>query len=156
MFHRLLSTILLCVVFLLVAATMTVADAAEWRIAQMSGQVFVKQGAVQLASLSPDRVLESGSVIVTKKNGRVQLVRGKQTMIISPNSMIALPGDGLFSTRIIEEIGQVEYDVDHRWTYHFSVETPYLAAVVKGTRFQIRVTRSGASVKVLRGRVEVT
>jgi hypothetical protein len=122
----------------------------------MSGQVYVRQGPLQLASLSSGLVLENGAVVVTKNNGRALLVRGEQTMIVAPNSMVTLPADKGTFTRILEGIGQVEYNIDHRQVRHFSVETPYLAAVVKGTRFKVRVYKGGASVSVLRGRVEVT
>jgi hypothetical protein len=153
--RRLLSTISLCAA-LLVLALATFASAADWRVAQKSGRVYVQQGPVQLASLSEDAVLKNGAVVVTEKNGRALLVRGKQTMVVAPNSVVTLPAEGGTLTRILEHFGQVEYNVDHRQVRHFVVETPYLAAVVKGTRFQVRVYKGGASVSVLRGRVEVT
>ena len=52
----------------------------------MSGQVYVQQGPVRLASLSAGLVLKDEAIIVTKKNGRALLVRGEQTMIVAPNS----------------------------------------------------------------------
>lgn len=39
---------------------------------------------------------------------------------------------------------------------HFSVETPYLAAVVKGTQFTVAVQDDGTDVSVHQGVVEVT
>ena len=155
MSYRLLAAISLCISLLMVTMV-TVADAADWRVARMSGQVYLKQGPVRLASLSTGLVLENGAVVVTQKNGRALLVRGEQTMIVAPNSIVTLPADSDRFTRILERIGEVEYNVDHRQVRHFEVETPYLAAVVKGTRFKVRVYDRGASVSVLRGRVEVT
>jgi hypothetical protein len=38
---------------------------------------------------------------------------------------------------------------------HFSVETPYLVAVVKGTKFKVAVTATYAEVAVQEGRVQV-
>ena len=38
---------------------------------------------------------------------------------------------------------------------HFQVETPYLAAVVKGTQFRVTVDKDDSRVDVLRGQVEV-
>jgi hypothetical protein len=140
---------------LLVIALAGNAVAADWRVAQMSGDVSVKTGAVKLASLSAGGILKSGAIVVTGKNGRVLLVRGQQTMIVAPGSAVTLPGDGGGFTRILERAGQVEYDVDHKAVQHFAVQTPYLAAVVKGTRFRVKVYKGGASVAVIRGRVEV-
>ena len=39
---------------------------------------------------------------------------------------------------------------------HFEVETPYLAAVVKGTQFRVTVDKARASCRVLGGQVDVT
>jgi hypothetical protein len=47
-------------------------------------------------------------------------------------------------------------EVEKRNVEHFEVETPYLAALVKGTQFRVTVKRSGARVDVLRGQVEVS
>ena len=77
-------------------------------------------------------------------------------MIVSPNSVITLPPDRGRVTTILQTVGQVEFHVDSRQVKHFTVETPYLAAAVKGTRFVVDVRRGRASVGVSRGRVEVT
>lgn len=152
---RFASGFVACIAVILFALTAS-AGAADWKVAQMSGQVFVQQGPLQRISLSAGRVLKSGAVVVTSKNGRALLVRGEQTMIVAPNSIVALPRDGGKFTRLFEQLGQVEYNVDHQKVQHFAVETPYLAAIVKGTRFKVRVFKGGASVSVIRGRVEVT
>ena len=141
---------------LMLMALLTVAAAADWKVAQTSGKVFIQQKGVQLVSLSKGGSLKAGSVVVTESNGRVKLVRGDQTMIVSPRSMVTLPAERGGKTRILEGVGLVEYEVDHRQVRHFSVETPYLAAVVKGTKFRVKVYKGGASVAVLRGLVEVT
>ena len=46
-------------------------------------------------------------------------------------------------------------DVEKRNVKHFEVETPYLAAIVKGTHFRVSVNAASTSVGVLRGQVEV-
>ena len=51
--------------------------------------------------------------------------------------------------------GSLVIDVDKRAHPHFSVETPFLAAVVKGTKFGVNVGANSASVEVERGLVEV-
>ena len=53
-------------------------------------------------------------------------------------------------------IPEVTFDVDRQNVRHFAVETPYLAAVVKGTHFTVRVGGKGAAVMVARGLVGVT
>jgi len=46
--------------------------------------------------------------------------------------------------------------VEKRNVKHFEVETPYLAAVVKGTQFSVTVSATGTRVDVRRGQVEVS
>jgi len=78
-------------------------------------------------------------------------------MLVAPNSVIGIPTEtkeGL-STTIIQQAGSILLDVEKRNVKHFEVETPYLAAVVKGTQFRVSVNRTGTSVDVLRGAVEV-
>ena len=62
-------------------------------------------------------------------------------MLISPNSVVGLPTenkDGL-STTIVQQAGSILLEVEKRNVKHFEVETPYLAAVVKGTQFRVTV-----------------
>jgi hypothetical protein len=59
------------------------------------------------------------------------------------------------STTILQQAGSILLEVEKRNVKHFEVETPYLAAVVKGTQFRVSVNAAGTSVDVLRGQVEV-
>jgi hypothetical protein len=56
---------------------------------------------------------------------------------------------------LYQDRGVVEVDVQRRWYRHFKVETPFLAAVVKGTQFKVRVNQNSAYVDVGRGKVNV-
>jgi len=133
-------------------------DATAWRVSKSSGQVWMTSTGVQEASLTNEAALKPGDTIRTGSNGRVLLVRGEASMLIAPNSVIALPAeqkDGL-STTIYEQAGSVLVHADKRNVKHFQVETPYLAAVVKGTQFRVSLDKRGANVAVLEGQVEVT
>lgn len=59
------------------------------------------------------------------------------------------------NTHFQQHFGDVTVDVERRNVQHFAVQTPYLAAVVKGTRFSVAVQNGGASVNVDRGAVQV-
>jgi hypothetical protein len=88
----------------------------------------------------------------------VLLVRGEETILISPNSVVGLPAEkkeGL-STTIIQQAGSILLEVEKRNVKHFEVETPYLAAVVKGTQFSVTVGAGSTKVGVVRGQVEVS
>ncbi len=132
-------------------------EQAAWHVSRSSGDVWLVAPGAQQASLGQEAVLNPGDTIRTGPNGRVLLTRGAESMMIAPNSVVGLPAeakDGM-STTIVQQAGSVLLDVEKRNVKHFAVETPYLAAVVKGTRFRITVTAGGANVTVSRGQVEV-
>src|SRR6185436_6771770 len=98
-----------------------------------------------------------GDSISTGPNGRVLLTRGAETILVSPNSSIGIPEKkGDLSTTITQRAGTILLEVEKRNVKHFEVETPYLAAVVKGTQFRVTVDKATSRVDVVRGQVEVT
>jgi FecR protein len=134
------------------------ADGGVWSVSKSSGEVWVTTTGAQPASLTPEEVLKPGDMIRTGRNGRVLLVRGEETMMIAPNSVIGLPTeakDGM-STTILQQAGSILLEVEKKNVKHFEVETPYLAAVVKGTQFSVTVNAGSTSVEVRRGQVEVS
>src|SRR5712672_3006355 len=117
------------------------AEDVAWRVSKSSGEVWLTTSGVQQASLTDETTLK----------------RGDETMLISPNSIIGIPAEpknGL-TTTILQQAGSVLIEAEKRNVKHFEVETPYLAAVVKGTQFRVSVHKYGANVDVVRGQVEV-
>src|SRR5215471_7884133 len=156
--NRVCTSVLIATVVGLSAGSFAMAQDATWRVSKSSGTVWVIASGAQQASLSDETALKPGDAIRTGPNGRVLLVRGEETLLVAPNSVIALPTeqkDGL-STTILEQAGSVLIQAEKRNTKHFQVETPYLAAVVKGTQFRVSVDGRGARVNVLGGQVEVS
>lgn len=140
------------------AAPSNAADGGIWHVAKRSGRVWATRGGVQLVSLGEDTALAAGDEIRTGNNGRVLLTRGQERILISPNSSIGLPQastDG-YPTTITQRAGSILLEVEKKNVRHFEVETPYLAAVVKGTHFRVSVNKVGGRVDVLRGQVLVT
>ncbi|MGX1324442.1 hypothetical protein AB7M17_007895 [Bradyrhizobium sp. USDA 377] len=134
------------------------ADEDVWSVSKATGEVWVATDGAQQVSLNQEETLKPGNTIRTGRNGRVLLVRGEETILISPNSVVGLPAekkDGL-STTIIQQAGSILLEVEKRNVKHFEVETPYLAAVVKGTQFSVTVGAGSTKVGVLRGQVEVS
>jgi len=133
-------------------------DTAVWHVSKSSGEVWMTTSGAQPASLTDAAPLKPGDTIRTGPTGRVLLTRNQETILISPNSVVGLPSeqkDGL-STTIVQQAGSVLVRAEKRNVKHFQVETPYLAAVVKGTEFQVSLNGRGAGVKVFGGQVEVT
>jgi FecR protein len=133
------------------------AEDGVWSVSRSSGEVWLTATGASQASLTQHDTLKPGDTIRTGPHGRVLLTRGEETILISPNSVIGLPTeqkDGL-STTILQRAGSILLNVEKRDVKHFEVETPYLAAVVKGTHFQVTVNAANTRVEVQRGQVEV-
>ena len=151
------SRILTMAVVLGATSSALAAEGGVWRVSKSSGDVWMATSGVQRASLTQEEVLKPGDTVRTGHNGRVLLVRGEETIMVSPNSVVGLPTDkkdGL-STTILQQAGSILLEVEKRNVKHFEVETPYLAAVVKGTHFRVSVNAASTRVDVLRGQVEV-
>jgi hypothetical protein len=145
----------------LVLGAASSAGAAEdgvWSIGKSSGEVWVTRTGAEQVSLKTEDALKPGDTIRTGRNGRVMLVRGEETILVAPNSVVGLPTEkkeGL-STTIVQQAGSILLEVEKRNVKHFEVETPYLAAVVKGTQFSVTIDAASTSVDVRRGQVEVS
>ena len=155
----------LCAPFLLIAfvsiytGSVAIADDNDvWHVSNAFGNVWVTAGGIQQASLTHARILKPGDSIRTGQNGRALLVHGEEYILISPNSAIEIPKEkkqGLLTT-IIQRAGSIVLEVEKRNVEHFEVETPLLAALVKGTRFRVTIDKNDSYVDVLRGQVEVS
>ncbi|MEH2614951.1 FecR family protein [Bradyrhizobium sp. AZCC 1693] len=148
----------LATMFALAAASVAfAADGGDWTVSKSSGEVWLTGSGVQQAALRQEDVLKPGDTISTGRTGRVLLKRGDEMILVSPNSVVGVPAEkkeGL-STTIKQQAGSILLDVEKRNVKHFEVETPYLAAVVKGTRFRVTVNAGKTTVDVVRGQVEV-
>src|SRR5256714_14704495 len=103
------------------ASSALAADNGNWSVSKSSGEVWMTASGVQQASLKTDEVLKPGDTIRTGRNGRVLLVRGEETILIAPNSVVGLPADkkdGL-STTIVQQAGSVPVAAEKRHRKQF-------------------------------------
>ncbi|HYC94439.1 MAG TPA: FecR family protein [Sphingomicrobium sp.] len=133
-------------------------DPAAWIVAQKSGSVQVVRAGMQPASIQLRAALSPGDVVATGSDGRAMLTRGGDYVIVAPGSRLLLPKVEPRSgfTQLIQQVGTMLYKVRHTGVPHFAVETPMLAAVVKGTSFTVIVDKDRAAVQVTEGLVEVS
>ena len=105
-----------------------IADDAAWRVTKSSGGVWVTTSDVQPASLTSDGILKPGDNIRTGRNGRALLVRGDETILISPNSVIGIPAvtNQSRSTTIFQRAGSVLISVEKGPSKHIEVKTAYV------------------------------
>jgi FecR protein len=143
---------------LVLFASPAMARGSAWIVTQKSGDVRVLRNGLQPASVQLRASLSAGDVIATGATGRAMLTRGDDYVVVAPGSRLLLPKEEQQSgfTRLIQQVGTMLYKVKHTGVPHFAVETPMLAAVVKGTSFTVVVDKDRAAVQVTEGVVEVS
>ena len=110
-----------------------------WSVSESNGPVFVsKPGLSKTSAVARGAALSSGDIVSTGKGGRAVLVRGGEYLTVAANTTVQLtePKAGAF-TQIVQTFGNVVFKIQKKTTPHFQVNTPYLAAVVKGTTFSV-------------------
>ncbi len=141
---------------LLAIGSSAVAATPVWRVSEASGDVRVVENGRPRVALR-GALLASGATIVTGQGARAVIVRDHDFVVISPNSRmrIAEPVQQRGFIQVIADFGTALFRIEHKPTPHFGVQTPYLAAVVKGTVFTVTVGDEGSTVQVTEGAVEV-
>lgn len=129
--------------------------APQWKLIQRVGEVWITSDQFQPIAVTTNGVIPEKSVIVTGQRGRVVLSRGTEQIIMQPNSRLVIPETKGNTTRLEQTRGAALFRIDRKSLPHFQVDTPFLAAVVKGTIFYVTVSEKAASVQVTEGAVSV-
>jgi len=151
------AAVLLTLLLIPLSAGLTKAFAAEWVITRISGTVYLVAPGIQAHRARKGMALHKGHTIATRKGARAVLQRGNDSITVGPNTEFALSQyrSNDSQTTLLQRKGTIDVDVETRGRPFFRVETPYLAAVVKGTRFSVTVTGNESQVSVQRGVVGV-
>lgn len=116
----------------------------------------VREPGQEVADAMVNQSLRAGTAVTTGAESRATLQNGAQRIVMTPNSRMTIApdsNDGM--TRILQDLGSLLFQVDRREAQHFRVETPLLAAVVKGTTFTVSTGLEQDMVHVSQGLVEV-
>lgn len=136
------------------------ANAAEgdWQVAKASQQVNFTIDKQNWTAVRAGDTIPNAAWISTGPRGRVQLVRGVESISFQPNTVAGIftSGFGERKTEVVAQTGVLDLEIEKRSKPHTTVQTPFLAAVVKGTNFRVSVSKSAAEVTVNRGLVQVT
>lgn len=129
--------------------------AADWQIASVTGKAYRLTGGDWVRVTAND-AFALGDTVKTTGSGTLTLTRAGVTVTISPNSRVLIKErmDGKF-TDVIQTAGTAEVEVDPKKRIRLAVETPYMAAVVKGTVFTVSTFEGYSETSVKRGRVGV-
>ncbi len=151
-------TQILAVVLAATVFAVSAANAEEWVASKLRGAVFVYTGTEWQQIYRGHRV-DSARAIQTSPRSRVVFTRGRESIDVQGDTRIRIQDrDGQLKTIVEQDFGEITVDVDKRNVKHFAVRAPLLTAVVKGTKFTVRASKSGsaAQVAVARGLVEVS
>jgi len=126
--------------------------------------VVAVDGDVSISTNGAARTVQPGTVIappvtiLTGGDGHVELRQGATTVSIASDTRVELPAtasaDGLIE-RVSQPRGNVVYEVARRPGRKLRIETPYLVAVIKGTRFNVSAQDENATVSLFEGRLEI-
>jgi uncharacterized membrane protein YgcG len=132
------------------------AFADDWIVVRLRGSVYQHVDG-EWVRLQRGGMVPDSRVVRTMKTGNVEFQRGNETVTIGPDTQIQIfdEGDTKPFTTVKQYFGTVTIEAEVRQVQHFAVQTPYLAAVVKGTKFVVTSGDEGANVQVKRGHVFV-
>lgn len=140
--------------------TLGVANAADWVAEKVRQPAHYSYNGQPWAKIEVGKAMPSGSWVQTGPRGRLVLKRGEEFIQFKPKTMAAIgkTDQAGKKTLVMQKFGSLLLDVEtrKRKRKHLTVETPFLAAVVKGTRFSVDVGQRSTNLSVERGVVEVT
>ena len=145
---------ILAIAFAALFSSTAIAD--DWTAVKLRG-VVVGLFDGEWVKLQRGAIVPDDQPIRTLASGRVTYERGEETIDLGPNTQVQIFDRAGYSkhTMVRQYFGRVSVEAEVRDVTHFSVQTPYLAAVVKGTRFVVISGETGARVQVERGAVAV-
>lgn len=149
-------TAALVIALLLSGAATALAN--DWVVKRVFGKVYLVAPGVQAFLAKPGMRIEPGYTVATKAGAKALIMRGEESIFVGPDTRFALSKyrSTSINTTLLQASGHLQIDVQRRAKPHFKVETPFLAAIVKGTKFDVRVSDRSARVDVSRGLVEVS
>ena len=141
-----------------VAIAVPSASAADgWVASEVTGQVTVQLGDSPAKPVLAGEELAPGSKVQSADGARAVLARNGDVMEVAANSAVELPVDeaGRPVKGVVQSLGTAMFKIITNPENPFTVKTPYLAAVIKGTTFSVTVNTGGTALHVTKGAVEV-
>lgn len=122
--------------------------ARDWRVERVSGTAWTIESAEKRNVLAVGMMVPEGLTIATAKSGRIRLSSENNVMTLGPGSVAVVKPKEWFNskTEVLQRVGSIAFDIEKRSAPHFTVQTPFMAAVVKGTAFTICVTKTDTKI----------
>ena len=152
---RTFKRILLAMVMVSTMGGWSSAFADDWTATRLRGLVYAIEGG-QWLPLSRGDIVSDDRMVRTAQNGRVVFERDGESIEMGADTTIQIQDRvGQRYTTVQQHSGDITINANVENVQHFSVQTSFLAAVVKGTSFRVLVTPDSSEVMVMRGRVEI-
>ncbi len=136
-------------------ATLTAAE--SWTIIRTANDVRFTSDGKTWNTAKPGMALPETVWVRTGPASRVILAQGETRIIYRPDTLARIADQSdTRTTKVHQRRGSIQYDVEPREQRSMSIVTPHLAAVVKGTVFDVNVEARGSNVEVERGSVGVS
>ena len=133
----------------------TVAMADDWVAVKLRGNVLAQQDG-QWVHLARGDIVSDSRAIRTLADGNVQFARDGETIDVFGDTQLQIHDRaGQRFTTVSEVAGKVAIEANVENVKHFAVATPFLVAVVKGTKFTVMSGATSSQVDVTRGKVGV-
>ena len=134
---------------------------ADWSVLAASGDAQWRGAEVKIGGwqdLEANGRVPDGAQIRTGNDGTAVVARGLDRIEVRPGTalVVAARHSSNQALEIDQTSGSATYTVEKRPAGTFSVHTPYVVAVVKGTKFDVDITGEDTSVSVKEGRVGVS
>lgn len=149
--HHLFTPIL----FLCVLPVAALAE--DWHVEKTTRQVQYTVDKEHWQHVEAGMMIPNKSWISTGPRGRALLTRGSETITVQAGTLVSIITTGVLTrkTEVVQQKGKITLEIEKRSRPHTYVHTPFLAAVVKGTTFEVTVTTRDATVSVEEGLVQV-
>ena len=132
------------------------ASAKDWTVTKVSGEAWVRTSQAPQVRITEGMSIPASASIGTSAGGRVMLERDQGRIFVSPGTTLVVYDTAANTTQVLQKSGTIELEVEKRSAPYFTVETPVLAALVKGTHFTTTVKNGQSKVSVDHGVVQVT
>ena len=133
------------------------AFAADWTVQRVTRNAQVSLDGRTWSPLARGTDVPNKAWIHTDRNGKLLLGRGRDRMWVDGDTLVRVTENGTDAkprTAIEHRFGEIIVDVQKRGYDQMNVKTPFMAAVVKGTKFTVTGTELASSLRVARGLVE--
>lgn len=129
-----------------------------WTVGKVTGTAWIISENQEKIQVEENHRFGPGQTLITSSRTRVQLKRKDERIQVGSGSTLSLPlAETLEAgkTVITQKRGTLHLVVSKRDAPHFSVQTPFMVAAVKGTQFTVSIGASSTEVRVQEGSVEV-